>query len=96
MKYFIDYCRRTPVADLGADMAIAPDQVYLGFPERIAQAYQAVLDRLPCLDKDIPSKEELSGLRKIIEDFYTVLYEMYSTLKSGNVRLEQAASTIHT
>ena len=95
LRYFIDYCKSTPVADLSVDMAIAPQQVYLGFPDRIGQAYQRVLDRLPYLEREQPSGNDLVHLRNMIDDLYTLLYEMYTTVKSGNVRFEHAASAIH-
>ncbi|MGB9024189.1 MAG: hypothetical protein WCC94_12255 [Candidatus Bathyarchaeia archaeon] len=95
LHYFINYCKKTPAADLSVDMAIAPHQLYLGFPDRITEAYRIVLEKLPCLEVGKPTDKDVQELRRIIEDLYTHLYELYTTVKGGSLQFEQPAPAVH-
>ncbi len=86
LKYFIDYCKNTPVAKLSFQ-GLAPNEEMGRIAERVRSAYEGVLEKIPRLEKDNPTPEDISKVRETIEDLYSLLQGMYTTVTSGRTIL---------
>ena len=86
LKYFIDYCKKTPVANLSLQ-ALAPNQEMGRIAERVKAAYEGIIEKIPHIEKDTPSSEDIGGMKERIDDLYVLLQGMYMTVKSGRTIL---------